>query len=102
MSGCRALIVTMDDTTSRIYSAFLVGEEGTASTFRALLAVFRGHGKVARYTASGELIEPTPAAKPSEQAAWSAATQPKPVDLWTTATRLTHNSTGTPTTAADN
>ena len=29
------LIVTMDDATSEIYSAFLVEEEGTASTFRA-------------------------------------------------------------------
>ena len=27
------LIVTMDDATSKIYSAFLVEEEGTASTF---------------------------------------------------------------------
>jgi transposase len=34
------LIVTMDDATSDIYSAFLVEEEGTASTFRALLEVF--------------------------------------------------------------
>ena len=38
------LIVTMDDATSTIYSAFLVEEEGTASTFRALLEVFRAHG----------------------------------------------------------
>ena len=38
------LIVTMDDATSTIYSAFLVDEEGTASTFRALLAVFTAHG----------------------------------------------------------
>jgi hypothetical protein len=34
------LIVTMDDATSTIYSAFLVEEEGTASTLRALLEVF--------------------------------------------------------------
>src|SRR5271167_2512398 len=34
------LIVTMDDATSTIYSAFLIDEEGTASTFRALLEVF--------------------------------------------------------------
>ena len=34
------LIVTMDDATSAIYSAFLVEEEGTASTFRALMEVF--------------------------------------------------------------
>src|SRR5215217_8669333 len=38
------LIVTMDDATSTIYSAFLVEEEGTASTFRGLLEVFTEHG----------------------------------------------------------
>src|ERR1700691_2442676 len=38
------LIVTLDDATSEIYSAFLVEEEGTASTFRALLEVFTGRG----------------------------------------------------------
>src|SRR6202049_394406 len=34
------LIVTMDDATSKLYSAFLVGEEGLAFTFHALLHVF--------------------------------------------------------------
>lgn len=38
------LIVTMDDATSTIYSAFLVEEEGTASTFRAFKEVFGEHG----------------------------------------------------------
>jgi transposase len=38
------LIVTMDDATSTIYSAFLIEEEGTASTFRALLDVFTSKG----------------------------------------------------------
>src|ERR1700688_2026697 len=38
------LIVTMDDATSTIYSAFLIEEEGTASTFRGLLDVFATHG----------------------------------------------------------
>jgi hypothetical protein len=38
------LIVTMDDATSMIYSAFLVEEEGTASTFRGLLEVFTAQG----------------------------------------------------------
>jgi transposase len=38
------LVVTMDDATSKVYSAFLVEEEGTASTFRALLEVFTEHG----------------------------------------------------------
>jgi len=38
------LIVTLDDATGAIYSAFLVEEEGTASTFRALEEVFGAHG----------------------------------------------------------
>src|SRR5579872_5999149 len=38
------LIVTLDDATSTIYSAFLVEEEGTVSTFRALLEVFSAAG----------------------------------------------------------
>jgi hypothetical protein len=38
------LIVTMDDATSTVYSAFLVEEEGTASTFSALLEVFGARG----------------------------------------------------------
>jgi len=38
------LIVTMDDATSTIYSAFLVEEEGTASSFRGLVETFAEHG----------------------------------------------------------
>jgi transposase len=38
------LIVTLDDATGTIYSAFLIEEEGTASTFRALNEVFSAHG----------------------------------------------------------
>jgi transposase len=38
------LIVTMDDATSEIYSAFLVEEEGTMSTFQGLLDVMLAHG----------------------------------------------------------
>ena len=38
------LIVTMDDATSKLYSAFLVEEEGTASTLRGLREVFETHG----------------------------------------------------------
>ena len=38
------LIVTLDDATSEVLSAFLVEEEGTASTFRALQEVFGRHG----------------------------------------------------------
>ena len=42
--GALDLIVTLDDATGAIYSAFLVEEEGTASTFRALNEVFSEHG----------------------------------------------------------
>jgi transposase len=38
------LIVTMDDATSQILSAFLVAEEGTASSLRGLAEVFGAHG----------------------------------------------------------
>ena len=38
------LVVTLDDATSAIYSALLVAEEGTASTFAGLLEVFTTHG----------------------------------------------------------
>lgn len=38
------LVVTLDDATSAIYSALLVPEEGTASTFAGLLEVFEAHG----------------------------------------------------------
>lgn len=38
------LIVTMDDATSTIYSAFLIEEEGTASSFRGLLETFVAKG----------------------------------------------------------
>ena len=38
------LIVTLDDSTGAIYSAFLTEEEGTASTFRALKETFGAHG----------------------------------------------------------
>jgi len=38
------LIVTMDDATSEVYSAFLIEEEGTASSLRGLLEVFAEKG----------------------------------------------------------
>jgi transposase len=57
------LIVTMDDATSEIYSAFLVEEEGTASTFRALLEVFGRHGlPLSLYTDRGSHYFHTPEA----------------------------------------
>src|SRR5256885_3707475 len=48
------LIVTMDDATSTIYSAFLVEQEGTASSLCGLLEVFVAHGlPCALYTDRG-------------------------------------------------
>lgn len=57
------LIVTMDDATNEIYSAFLIEEEGTASTFRALMAVFSAHGlPLSLYTDRGSHYFHTPEA----------------------------------------
>ena len=57
------LIVTLDDATSEIYSAFLVDEEGTQSTFRALLEVFAEQGLPASlYTDRGSHYFTTPEA----------------------------------------
>ena len=53
----------MDDATSTIYSAFLVTEEGTASTFRALEALFGRHGlPLSLYTDRGSHYFYTPEA----------------------------------------
>jgi transposase len=38
------LVITMDDATSTIYSAFLVEEEGTQSSFRGLVETIERHG----------------------------------------------------------
>lgn len=38
------LIITMDDATSELYSAFLVEEEGTMSSLRGLIEVIERHG----------------------------------------------------------
>ena len=57
------LIVIMDDATSTIYSAFLVEEEGTVSTFRGLLEVFTAQGLPASlYTDRGSHYFYTPKA----------------------------------------
>ncbi len=56
------LIVTLDDATSEVLSAFLVEEEGTASTFRALQEVFGRHGlPLSLYTDRGSHYFHTPA-----------------------------------------
>jgi transposase len=57
------LIVTMDDATSEIYSAFLVEEEGTDSSFRGLLDVFVSRGLACSlYTDRGSHYFHTPEA----------------------------------------
>jgi transposase len=57
------LIVTMDDATSEIYSAFLTAEEGTASTFQALSEVIGLHGlPLSLYTDRGSHYFLTPEA----------------------------------------
>src|SRR6202167_4004868 len=57
------LIVTLDDATGAIYSAFLVEEEGTASTFRGLKEVFGEHGlPMSLYTDRGAHYFHTPKA----------------------------------------
>jgi transposase len=61
--GALDLIVTLDDATGTIYSAFLVEEEGTASTFRALKEVFAEHGlPMSLYTDRGAHYFHTPKA----------------------------------------
>jgi len=51
------LIVTMDDATSRVYSAFLVEEEGTASSFRGLEETLCAHGLPSSlYTTAAAII----------------------------------------------
>jgi transposase InsO family protein len=57
------LIVTLDDATSTIYSAFLTPEEGTASTFPALSEVFATQGlPLSLYTDRGSHYFHTPEA----------------------------------------
>jgi transposase len=57
------LVVTLDDATGEIYSALLVEEEGTFSTFMALGEVFRRHGlPCSLYTDRGSHYFGTPVA----------------------------------------
>jgi transposase len=57
------LIVTMDDATSPIYSAFLVEEEGTLSSLAGLMEVCREHGlPIQLYTDRGSHYFTTPEA----------------------------------------
>jgi len=57
------LVVTLDDATSAVYSGFLVEEEGTASSFRALAEVIDRHGLFCElYTDRGSHYFHTPKA----------------------------------------
>ena len=57
------LVVTLDDATSEVYSALLVAEEGTASSFRALAEVIADRGLFcALYTDRGGHYFHTPVA----------------------------------------
>jgi transposase len=57
------LVVTLDDATSAIYSGFIVEEEGTASSFRALAEVINQHGLFCElYTDRGSHYSHTPKA----------------------------------------
>ena len=57
------LVVTLDDATSAIYSAFLVAEEGTQSSFRGLAEVIGRHGLFCElYTDRGSHYFHTPKA----------------------------------------
>ena len=68
------LVVTLDDATSAIYSAFLVDEEGTASSFRGLREVTARHGLFcALYTDRGSHYFHTP--KAGEKVSKSQLTQ---------------------------
>jgi transposase len=65
------LIVTLDDATGEIYSAFLIAEEGTHSTLRALYEVISRHGlPCSLYTDRGSHYFVTPKAgeKPDPRA----------------------------------
>jgi transposase len=68
------LVVTLDDATSAIYSAFLVDEEGTASSFRGLSEVVARQGLFcALYTDRGSHYFYTP--KAGEKVSKSQLTQ---------------------------
>ena len=57
------LVVTLDDATSAVYSGFVVEEEGTASSFRALAEVIDRHGLFCElYTDRGSHYFHTPKA----------------------------------------
>jgi transposase len=72
--GALDLIITLDDATGQIYSAFLVEEEGTFSSFQGLADVFASQGlPMSFYTDRGSHYFYTP--KAGEKVAPRASTQ---------------------------
>ena len=69
------LIVTMDDATSEIYSAFFVEEEGTMSSFRALREVIRERGLFCSLYA--EAGPATTGTRPKRAARWTGTIRPR-------------------------
>jgi hypothetical protein len=68
------LVVTLDDATNAVYSGFIVAEEGTASSFRALAEVIDRHGLFCElYTDRGSHYFDTP--KAGEAVSKSVQTQ---------------------------
>jgi transposase len=64
------LIITMDDATSELYSAFLVEEEGTMSSLRGLIEVIERHGLFMElYTDRGShyFVTPEAGGNPAKQ-----------------------------------
>ncbi len=62
-AGKQDLVVTMEDATSELYSAFLVDEEGTASSLRGVREVVAQHGLFCSlYTDRGSHYFETPEA----------------------------------------
>ncbi len=100
LSGQEALdlIVTMDDATSAIYSAFLTPEEGTASTFRALaevLAYTAGH-RASIWTVAAIISRP-----PRPARRWIASGPPRlggrwRISAWSISRRIRRRPAGGP------
>ena len=73
------LVITLDDATGAIYSAILVAEEGTASTFAGLAETIAAHGlPCALYTDRGSHYS----TRPKRAARWRATCPPRSGGRW--------------------
>ena len=73
------LIVTMDDATSEIYSAFFVAEEGTMSSFQGVSEAIRAKGCSARSTPTAPATTGT---RPRPAARWTRTPRPRSAAPW--------------------